>query len=104
MEVYTPSFNKIRALLEKKILRFIGFNIEVSSNDINEFVKDLKEENEFVDENFNLIEFTFSFPYSSQVQDLIVDLVRRCVIKQTEDGYILSSLGKKQVREYNEIF
>jgi len=99
MEVYTPSFNKVRDLLENKILRYIGFNIEVSSNDINEYVMDLKENNRNSDRDFDLIDFTFSFPYSSQVQDLIVDLVRRCVIKQTEDGYALSSLGRKYIRE-----
>ena len=49
--------------------------------------------------DFKLIYFIFSFPYSSQVQDLIVDLVRRCVIDQTDEGYRLSSLGKKLVRD-----
>lgn len=98
MEVYTPSFNKIREILENKILCYIGFNIEVSSNDINEYVMKLKENDANIEKDFNLIDFTFSFPYSSQVQDLIVDLVRRCVIDQTDEGYRLSSLGKKIVR------
>ena len=98
MGVYTPSFNKIRALLESSLLRYIGFNIEVSSNDINEFVMELKKNRDDNARDFNLIDFTFSFPYSSQVQDLIVDLVRRCVIDQTDEGYRLSSLGKKIVR------
>ena len=99
MEVYTPSFNKVRNLLENKILRYIGFNIEVNSNDINKYVMHLKEDDTNINRDFDLIDFTFSFPYSSQVQDLIVDLVRRCVIKQTEDGYVLSSLGRKNIRE-----
>jgi len=98
MEVYTPSFNRIREILEKKILYYIGFNIEVSSNDINKFVMKLKDGHDDDAGDFNLIDFTFSFPYSSQVQDLIVDLVRRCVIDQTDEGYRLSSLGKKIVR------
>ena len=98
MEVYTPSFNKIREILENRILSYIGFNIEVSSNDINEFVMELKRNRDDNTRDFNLIDFTFSFPYSSQVQDLIVDLVRRCVIDQTDEGYRLSSLGKKIVR------
>ena len=98
MEVYTPSFNKIREILENKILYYIGFNIEVSSNDINEYVMELKKNDENIEKDFNLIDFTFSFPYSSQVQNLIVDLVRRCVIDQTDEGYRLSSLGKKIVR------
>ena len=98
MEVYTPSFNKIKNLLEKRLLSYIGFNIEVSSNDINEYVMELKKEENDNMEDFNLIDFTFSFPYSSQVQELIVDLVRRCIIEQTDEGYRLSSLGKKKVR------
>ena len=79
-------------------MSYIGFNIEVSSNDINEYVMELKKVDTDNVESFNLIDFTFSFPYSSQVQDLIVDLVRRCVIEQTDEGYRLSSLGKKKVR------
>jgi predicted transcriptional regulator len=58
----------------------------------------LKKNDVSIERNFDLIDFTFSFPYSSQVQDLIVDLVRRCVIDQTDEGYRLSSLGKKIVR------
>ena len=99
MEVYTASFNKIRALLESSLLKYIGFNIEVNSNEINKYVMELKKNNEDNEKNFNLIDFKFSFPYSSQVQDLIVDLVRRCVIDQTDEGYRLSSLGKKLVRD-----
>ena len=98
MGVYTPSFNKIRALLESSLLKYIGFNIEVNSNEINKYVMELKKNHEDNMKDFNLIDFKFSFPYSSQVQDLIVDLVRRCVIDQTDEGYSLSSLGKKIVR------
>ena len=98
MEVYTPAFNKIRELLERDILKFIGFNMEVSSNDINEFVMELKKNKENDLKEFGLIDFTFSFPYSSQVHDLIVDLIRRCVINQTKEGYELTSYGKKLLR------
>lgn len=97
MEVYTPSFSKIRDLLEKDILDYIGENFVVSSNDINKYVMDLKEEKKDKEKNYKLIEFTFSYPYSSQVQDLLVDLVRRCVIKQTKEGYELTSYGYRLI-------
>jgi len=97
MEVYTPAFRKIRELLQEKILNYIGENIVVSSNDINEFVLSMKEKEEENQEDFELIDFTFSYPYSSQIQDLLVDLVRRCVIKQTRDGYELTSYGERMI-------
>ena len=74
-------------------------NITELTYSINEYVMELKKNQEKNIKDFNLIDFKFSFPYSSQVQDLIVDLVRRCVIDQTDEGYRLSSLGKKLVRD-----
>ena len=35
MEVYTPAFIKIRELLQVELLKYIGENIVVNSNDIN---------------------------------------------------------------------
>ncbi len=97
MEVYTPAFKKIKDLIKKEILKFIGENIVVSSNEINEFVKNLKDERENQINDFKLIDFTYSYPYSTQIQDLIVDLVRRCIIKQTMEGYELTSYGSKLI-------
>ena len=57
MEVYTPSFNKIRTLLESSLLKYIGFNIEVNSNDINKYVMELKKNQEKDLKDFKLIDF-----------------------------------------------
>jgi hypothetical protein len=97
MEVYTPFFNKLRGLLEREILQYIGENFVVSSNDINNFVMKLKEANQDKEKSYELIDFTFSYPYSSQIQNLLVDLVRRCVIKQTREGYELTSYGYRLI-------
>jgi len=92
MEIYTPAFNRITDLLKTPILEFIGENIVVDSEDVNKFVLTLKEEHR-EEKDYNLIEFTYSYPYSQQVQDLLVDLIRRCIIDQTDEGYTLSSYG-----------
>jgi len=93
MEVYTPAFIKIRELLQVELLKYIGENIVVNSNDINEFIMVLKDRSKHENKNFDLIDFTYSYPFSSQVQNLLVDLVRRCIVRQTRDGYQLTSHG-----------
>ncbi|MBD3337473.1 MAG: hypothetical protein GF353_00095 [Candidatus Lokiarchaeota archaeon] len=87
MEVYTQAFNKMKGLIQKEILEYIGENIVVNSNEINDFVLELKQKRKDEDSNFNLIDFTSSYPYSTQIQDLLVYLVRRCIIKQKNEGY-----------------
>jgi len=90
MEIYTPGFNKIKKLLFNKIIEYIGSNIIVKSNEINEYIENLKKRNE---KDFQLIDFTFSYPYSDQVQEVLVDMIRRCIVKQTDEGYCLTSYG-----------
>ena len=93
MEVYTPAFNKIRELLQEKILNFIGENIVVNTQQINEFILKLKQENKNQIQGYKLVFFSHSYPYSHQIEDLLIDLTRRCVIEQTRKGYTLTSYG-----------
>ncbi|KKM07804.1 hypothetical protein LCGC14_1730240 [marine sediment metagenome] len=97
MEVYTPGFNKIKELIMNEILKFIGQRLEASSRRINEFVLELKNEKIKEDRAFELIDFTYSSPYSSQVDDLLFDMVRRCIVKETRNGYKLTSHGLELV-------
>lgn len=97
MEIFTPAFNEIRKLLYDIIIEFIGNHHYVSSNEINKHIEQLKEKDK---KEFSLIGFTYSFPYSDQVQEVLVDLIRHCIIDQSNKGYILTSFGKKK---YNNI-
>ncbi len=97
MEVYTPAFNKIKELIQKSLIEFIAESIVVNSIDINRFILELKKQNIKKNKDYNLIEFAFSYPHSYQVQDLLVDLIRRCIIKQTREGYELTSYGYRLI-------
>ena len=97
MEIYTPSFNIIKGLIKNEILNFIGKNLVADSRAINEYIHSLKSEKLSVESNFELIEFTYSSPYSEQVDDLLFDLIRRQMIEETNNGYRLTSYGLKLI-------
>ncbi|MFW9829436.1 MAG: hypothetical protein ACFFEY_17815 [Candidatus Thorarchaeota archaeon] len=97
MEVYTPAFNKIRELIQEELLKFIGEKIAVDSRKINEYILKLKKEKVQENKDFELIDFTYSSPYSPQVEDLLVDLIRSCIVKETRNGYQLTSYGYKMI-------
>ena len=97
MDVYTPAFKKVRELIQEDLLKFIGEKIIVDSRKINEYILNLKMEKLQENQEFELIDFTYSSPYSPQVEDLLVDLIRSCVVKESRDGYQLSSYGYKMI-------
>ncbi len=43
MEVYTPTFNKTKELIQNEILMFIEANFIFTSKQINKYLMDLKE-------------------------------------------------------------
>jgi hypothetical protein len=93
MNVYTPAFNKIKELIMYDILEYIGKRLEVSSKNVMEFVLELKKNKVKENQDFELIDFTYGSIYSSQVDDLLFDMVRRCIVKETRNGYKLTSHG-----------
>ena len=97
MEIYTPAFNKVRELIQEDLLKFIGKKIVVDSRKINEYIMNIKKEKIEENEDFELIDFTYSSPYSPQVEDLLVDLIRSCVVKESRNGYQLTSYGYKMI-------
>ena len=97
LEVYTPAFNKIRELIQEDLLKFIGKKIVADSRKINEYILNLKMEKVQENEEFELIDFTYSSPYSPQVEDLLVDLIRSCVVKESRNGYQLTSYGYEMI-------
>ncbi len=50
-------------------------------------------------ESFELIEFGHQSDYSDQVQEVIVDMIRHCLIEERERGYKLTLLGKDYAKK-----
>ena len=93
MELYTPAFNKVRELIQDDLLKFIGKNIVADSRKINDYFRELKEKRISENQDYELIDFSYSSPYSPQIEDLLVDLIRGCIVKETRNGYKLTSYG-----------
>ncbi len=97
MEIYTPAFNKVRELIQEDLLKYIAMNITADIRKINKYFYELKEEKIGSNRDYELIDFTYSSPYSPQIEDLIVDLIRCCLIDEGPNGYRLTSLGLKMI-------
>jgi len=93
MEVYTPAFNRVRKLIQEDLLKFIGKNIVTDFRKINDYFRELKKNKLSENQDYELIDFSYSSPYSPQIEDLLVDLIRGCVVKETRNGYKLTSFG-----------
>lgn len=93
MELYTPAFNRVRELIQEDLLKFIGKNIVADSRKINDYFRELKKKKVTENQDYELIDFSYSSPYSPQIEDLIVDLIRGCIVKETRNGYKLTSFG-----------
>ncbi|UZE93013.1 MAG: hypothetical protein IB617_02535 [Candidatus Nealsonbacteria bacterium] len=103
MEIYTPGFNKIRRLLYPIILDFLGKYGEASGTEIMGFIKKMKGKEE---KKFKLIDFVYRSlaDYSDQIQEVLVDMIRLCLVDQTRFGYKLSLLGKDSIgKDFDEI-
>jgi len=97
MEFYTPAFSKIRELIQEELLKFIGKNFVADSRKINNYILELKKLKINENPDFELIDFTYSSPYSPQVEDVLVDLIRSCLVEETKNGYQLTSYGLKMI-------
>ena len=93
MELYTPAFNRVRELIQEDLLKFIGKNIVADSRKINDYFRELKKKKVTENQDYELIDISYSSPYSPQIEDLIVDLIRGCIVKETRNGYKLTSFG-----------
>ncbi|MBD3213848.1 MAG: hypothetical protein GF311_14660 [Candidatus Lokiarchaeota archaeon] len=91
MAIYTPMFNEIRKFLYKEIGKYLAANRKARINEINRYIRDLKK---VEPEKYRLIKFTYSMPYSEQIQKVLVDMVRHNLIEKTTKGYQLTKLGK----------
>jgi len=91
MAIYTPAFNELRKFLYVDIGKFLNEKKKKRINEINNYIKELKENKP---EKYSLIKFTYSTPYSDQIQKVIVDMVRHNLIEKTSNGYQLTTLGK----------
>ena len=91
MAIYTPVFKEIRKLLFREIGEYINRNRFAKTNLLNEHIRNLKSD---MGEKYDLIEFTYSVPYSDEIQEVLVDMIRHCLITKTDRGYELTTLGK----------
>ena len=96
MAIYTPVFDEIRKLLYSIIGEHVSKNRYVRTNEINKYIRKLKNEDQ---KKFKLIDFTYSVPYSDEVQEVLVDMVRHCLIEKSDRGYELTTLGKGFITE-----
>lgn len=99
MALYTPVFKEIRTLLYPIIGRYIHRNRYAETIKINEYLMGLKSKDQ---EKFKLIDFSFSVPYSDDVQEVLVDMIRHSLIKQTDNGYALTNLGNSFIKKGKE--
>ena len=97
MEIYTPAFNRIRELIQDDLLKFIGKNIVADSRKINDYFHELKKEKISENPDFELIDFSYSSPYSPQIGALLVDLIRGYIVREARNGYKLTSFGLKLI-------
>jgi hypothetical protein len=89
--IYNPTFMKIKKLLTEPILKLINKYHTVDTMSIHQHIHDLQEKDK---EKYRLIEFSFSYPYSDQVADVLTDLIQDFLIDETDEGYILTESGK----------
>ncbi len=105
MTIYTPVFNKIRKNLTPIILKLIKRNRELDHLYIHREIKKMKKEDK---ERFELIDFGYKSDYSDEVQEVLVDMIRHCLAKETERGYKLTLLGKdyakKDLKELEKMY
>lgn len=92
MTIYNPVFNEIRKLLTPIILKFIERNRELDSLYLHRKIKEMKGKDK--EKRFELIAFGYQSDYSDQVQEVLVDMIRHCLIEERERGYKLTLLGK----------
>lgn len=105
MTIYTPVFNEIRKLLTPIILKFIERNKNLDSLYLHRMIKEMKEKDK---ERFELIAFGYQPDYSNEVQEVLVDMIRHCLIEERERGYQLTLLGKsfakKELKELEKMY
>ena len=105
MTIYTPVFNEIRKLLTPIILKVIERNRELDSLYIHREIKKMKEKDK---ERFGLADFGYQSDYSDEVQEVIVDMIRHCLIEEKGRGYKLTLLGKdyakKDLKELEKMY
>lgn len=105
MTIYTPVFKEIRNLLTGIILKLIERNRELDSLYIHRKIKKMKEEDK---ERFELINFGYQSDYSDEVQEVLVDMIRHCLVTETGRGYKLTLLGKdyaeKDMKELEKMY
>ena len=94
MTIYTPVFNEIRKLLTPIILKVIERNRELDSLYIHREIKKMKEKDK---ERFELVDFGYQSDYSDEVQEVIVDMIRHCLIEETGRGYSLAKTMRKKI-------
>jgi len=91
--IYNSTFLKVKKILAKYIINHIKKHHVASDLSIHGHVKELKESDP---ETFKLIEFSCGvYPHSDQVADVLTDLIRDFIIDETDEGYVLTSFGKR---------
>jgi len=93
--MYTPSFLKVKETLRKPILEYIKKYQSVNAIAIHKYIEQLTNTNP---ELYKLIHFSYSYPYSDQVSEVLTDLIRHCIIRETNEGYSLTSHGESLIK------
>ena len=105
MTIYTPVFNEIRKLLTPIILKFIERNRELDSLYLHRMIKEMKEKDK---KRFESINFGYQPDYSDEVQEVLVDMIERCLIEERGEGYKLTlrgkSFAKKELKELEKMY
>ncbi|MBD3208252.1 MAG: hypothetical protein GF370_02250 [Candidatus Nealsonbacteria bacterium] len=99
--VYTPAFNRIRALLYPIIVNLLGEYIAMDTMEIGKEIKKIKEKEEKKD--FELVDFKWLSDYSYQINSVLVDMVRHCIVDEVRGGYELTSYGWKLAENPKEM-
>lgn len=101
--VYTPAFNRIRALLYPIIIKLLGEYIAMDTMEIGKEIKKIKEEEKDKNKDFELVDFKWLSDYSYQINGVLVDMVRHCIVDEVRDGYELTAYGWKLAENKKEL-
>ncbi len=109
MSIYTPVFNEDRAFLTPIILKRLNEYKKLDLIQIGQYIKKLTQEAKGeMKEKLKSISFDFMSDYSDEIHEVVVDMIRHCLIEKARNGYELTKLGlafaKKDLKELFKIF
>jgi len=94
--LYTQTFLEIRELLKIPVLEHVHKYHEVGTLSIHDSIKKLKDTDP---EKYKKIIFGYNCRMSDHVSEVMTDLIRHCMIKETRNGYVLTGFGESLIKD-----